>query len=65
MLITVAVDSDQLKTAASLTGITDPSAIIREGLQALIERERVKKTMSTISSEASLLINSRDRHNIK
>ncbi|MFD1505018.1 hypothetical protein FE374_10595 [Georgenia yuyongxinii] len=39
MRITVSLDGELLKQAAVLTGITETSRLLREALQALVERE--------------------------
>ncbi|WP_448072497.1 type II toxin-antitoxin system VapB family antitoxin [Georgenia yuyongxinii] len=39
MRITVTLDGQLLKQAAVLTGITETSRLLREALQALVERE--------------------------
>lgn len=39
MRTTLALDDDLMKTAQELTGLTEKSAIVREALKALIQRE--------------------------
>ncbi|MFH5823621.1 type II toxin-antitoxin system VapB family antitoxin [Georgenia sp. AZ-5] len=39
MRITVTLDGDLVKQASVLTGITEMSVLLRESLQALIDRE--------------------------
>lgn len=39
MRTTLALDDDLVATAQSYTGITEKSALVREGLKALIARE--------------------------
>jgi Arc/MetJ family transcription regulator len=39
MRTTLALDDDLVATAQSYTGIKEKSALVREGLKALIERE--------------------------
>ena len=43
MRITVTLDDDLLKEAQELTGITERSRLIREGLHALIQRESSRR----------------------
>jgi hypothetical protein len=43
MRTTVTVDENLLARAADLTGRSEPSALMRMGLQALIERESAKR----------------------
>ncbi|HEV8314486.1 MAG TPA: type II toxin-antitoxin system VapB family antitoxin [Burkholderiaceae bacterium] len=43
MRTTINIDDDLLAKAAKLTGPMDRSAMVREGLRALIERESAKR----------------------
>jgi len=43
MRTTINIDDELLARAAKLTGSLDRSAMVREGLKALIERERAKR----------------------
>jgi Arc/MetJ family transcription regulator len=43
MRITLALDEDILAKAQALTGISEKSALIREALRALIERESARR----------------------
>ena len=43
MRTTINFDDELLARAAKLTGSLDRSAMVREGLKALIERERAKR----------------------
>ena len=43
MRTTINIDDELLARAAKLTGSLDRSAKVREGLKALIERERAKR----------------------
>jgi Arc/MetJ family transcription regulator len=43
MRITLALDEDLLAKAQALTGISEKSALIREALRALIERESARR----------------------
>lgn len=43
MRTTINIDDDLLNRAAKLSGPLDRSAIVREGLKALIERESAKR----------------------
>lgn len=43
MRTTLALDDDLLDKAVELTGIREKSALVREGLKALIERESARR----------------------
>lgn len=43
MRTTINIDDDLLAKAAKLTGSLDRSAMVREGLKALIERESARR----------------------
>jgi Arc/MetJ family transcription regulator len=43
MRTTLAIDDELLSEAAALTGITEKSALVREGLKALVERESARR----------------------
>jgi Arc/MetJ family transcription regulator len=43
MRTTLALDDDLMKTAQELTGLTEKSAIVREALKALIQREAARR----------------------
>jgi len=43
MRTTVALDEDLVRTAREFTGVAEKSALIREGLKALIERESARR----------------------
>jgi Arc/MetJ family transcription regulator len=43
MRTTLALDDELLAKAQGLTGLTEKSAIVREGLKALIERESARR----------------------
>ncbi|MCU1480003.1 MAG: antitoxin [Subtercola sp.] len=43
MRTTVTLDDDRLAKAADLSGITERSALLREALEALIERESARR----------------------
>ena len=43
MRTTLAIDDDLLKTAQRLSGVQEKSAVVREGLKALIERESARR----------------------
>lgn len=43
MKITVTLDDTLLARAAELTGISQPEAVVREALTALIEREAARR----------------------
>jgi Arc/MetJ family transcription regulator len=43
MRTTLAIDDDLLEKAQRLSGVQDKTALVREGLKALIERESAKR----------------------
>ena len=43
MRTTIALDDDLLAKAAALTGVSEKTALIREALRALIQRESAKR----------------------
>jgi Arc/MetJ family transcription regulator len=46
MRITVALDDDLVRAAQDLTGIAEKTALLREALKALIERESARRLAS-------------------
>jgi Arc/MetJ family transcription regulator len=51
---TLALDDDLLAIAQEFTGLTEKSALIREALKALIERESARRLARLGGSEPSL-----------
>jgi len=43
MRTTIALDDDLIKTAQEYTGLVEKSALVREALKALIEREAARR----------------------
>ncbi|MEM7766952.1 MAG: type II toxin-antitoxin system VapB family antitoxin [Pseudomonadota bacterium] len=43
MRTTVTLDTDRLETAMEMTGIKERSAVLREALEALIQREAARR----------------------
>lgn len=54
MRTTVNLDDDLLAQAQRLTGTKEKSALVREGLQALIERESARRLARLGGSEPDL-----------
>lgn len=54
MRTTLALDDDLLAKAHALTGMSEKSALIREALRALIERENAKRLALLGGSEKQL-----------
>jgi len=54
MRTTVALDDDLLAKAQGFTGIAEKSALVREALTALIERESARRLARLGGSEARL-----------
>lgn len=46
MRTTIALDDDLLRTAQEYTGVEEKTALIREALKALIERESARRLAS-------------------
>lgn len=55
MRTTLALDDDLLAEAQAFTGLSEKSALIREALKALIERESAKRLALLGGSEPGLL----------
>jgi Arc/MetJ family transcription regulator len=54
MRTTLALDDDLLLEAQRLTGMTEKSALVREALRALIERESARRLARLAGSEPDL-----------
>jgi Arc/MetJ family transcription regulator len=54
MRTTLALDDDLLAKAQALTGITEKSALVRDALRALIERESARRLARLGGSEPDL-----------
>jgi Arc/MetJ family transcription regulator len=54
MRTTVNLDDDLLREAARLTGVTERTALIHAGLQALIERESARRLARLGGSQRDL-----------
>lgn len=54
MRTTLALDDDLLAEAQRLTGTTEKSALVREGLRALIERESARRLARLGGTEPDL-----------
>ena len=61
MRTTINIDDDLLAKAAKLTGPLDRSAMVREGLKALIERESAKRLARLGGTQPGLKIAPRRR----
>jgi len=55
MRTTLALDDDLLAEAQRLTGTTEKTALVREALRALIERESARRLARLGASEPSLV----------
>jgi Arc/MetJ family transcription regulator len=51
---TLALDDDLLREAQRLTGTSEKSALVREALRALIERESARRLAQLAGSEPAL-----------
>lgn len=54
MRTTVNIDDELLKEAQRITGVAERTALIREGLRALIERESARRLARLGGSEPQL-----------
>lgn len=54
MRTTLALDDDLMAKAQAFTGLTEKSAIVREALKALIERESARRLARLAGSEPDL-----------
>ena len=54
MRTTLGIDDQLLDEARRLTGITEKTALVREGLRALIERESARRLAQLGGSEPQL-----------
>jgi Arc/MetJ family transcription regulator len=61
MRTTLAIDDDLLAEAQRLTGTSEKSALVRQALRALIERERGRRLARRGGSEPDLTQPSRRR----
>jgi Arc/MetJ family transcription regulator len=65
MRTTINIDDELLAKAAKLTGPLDRSAMVREGLKALIERESAKRLARLGGTQPALKASPRRRQEIK
>ena len=61
MRTTLALDDELLETAQAYTGLREKSAVVREALKALIERESARRLARLGGSEADMKPISRRR----
>jgi Arc/MetJ family transcription regulator len=54
MRTTVALDDDLVRTAQELTGVAEKTALLREALKALVERESARRLASLGGTMAHL-----------
>lgn len=54
MRTTLNIDDDLLREAQRMTGVTEKTALVREGLRALIERESARRLARLGSSDSQL-----------
>ncbi len=62
MRTTIALDDDLIAEAQRLTGTTEKTAVVREGLRALIQRESSRRLAKLGGSEPGLEAIRRRRH---
>lgn len=61
MRTTVTIDDELLARAADLTGITERTSLLREGLQTLIRVEAAKRLAAMGGSDPAAQVPRRDR----
>jgi Arc/MetJ family transcription regulator len=59
MRTTIALDDDLVAAAEAFTGLREKSALVREALKALIERESTRRLALLGGSEPNLVITPR------
>lgn len=64
MRTTIVIDDDLLAKATELSGLSERTAVIREGLKALIERESARRLAKLGGSEPQLELVSRRRSQV-
>ncbi len=64
MRTTITIDDDLLEKAKSYTGIKEKSALVREGLNALIEREAIQRLILLGGTMPDLVVPPRRRSDI-
>lgn len=65
MRTTLALDDDLLGKAQAFTGLKEKSALVREALKALIERESARRLAKLGGSEKTLKISPRRRARLR
>ncbi|MCF6264781.1 MAG: type II toxin-antitoxin system VapB family antitoxin [Xanthomonadales bacterium] len=55
MRTTLNIDDELLNKARNMTGVTEKTALVREGLRALVERESAHRLAQLGGSESQLL----------
>jgi Arc/MetJ family transcription regulator len=63
MRTTLALDDELVAKAQALTGVREKSALVREGLKALIQRESARRLSRLAGSEPALRAPRRRRAN--
>jgi Arc/MetJ family transcription regulator len=61
MRTTLNIDDDLLEQAAELTGVTEKTALVRESLRALIERETARRLAKLGGTDAGATVPPRRR----
>ena len=61
MRTTLAIDDDLLADAQALTGVKEKSALVREGLKALIQRESARRLALLGGTQPDLIVTPRRR----
>ncbi|MDQ2138443.1 type II toxin-antitoxin system VapB family antitoxin [Alcaligenaceae bacterium B3P038] len=65
MRTTITLDDDLLAKAQAMTGLHEKSAVVREALKALIERESAQRLARLGGTEPKLKLAPRRREDIK
>ena len=62
MRTTLNIDDQILKRAADITGVTEKTALVRMGLEALVSRESARRLANLGGAERRLIAIPRRRH---
>jgi Arc/MetJ family transcription regulator len=65
MRTTIALDDDLLSKAQAYTGLEEKSALVREALKALIQREAAKRLIALGGSQPGIEAASRRRRDVE
>ena len=64
MRTTLVLDDELMKAASEYTGLTEKSALVREGLRALVEREAGRRLIALGGSDPEIKVPARRRSKV-